>query len=251
MAEENVAEPMLLYILDAGQMSVADQRPGVADAEQMQVYLSMLGEPISTAAAIADPALVLMAAMQADALYGDLLYADASQVPDAVQTAAGYVGEPGIMPRSQMGADGVWEFPRMPDVDERDMLVGEKWRIVENYESQILFLGPDRRFGFDDFLDIVNPLQHIPLVNVAYRALSGDEIYGAARLFDAGFGPAAGVSTVFDLAYTSTNGQSIEDTAMAALFGPSPADTANLAEVVYYEDGFKINDSRTRRGTAQ
>ena len=41
-------------------------------------------------------------------------------------------------------------------------------------------------------LDIVNPLQHIPLVNVAYRALTGDEIYGAARLFDVGFGPAAG-----------------------------------------------------------
>lgn len=257
MAEEGFVEPKLLYILDAGQMSVAEQRPGMTDPEQMRVYLSMLGQPISSAAAAADPSLVLMAAMHADGLAGDAIHADtlyaaAGQVPDAVQTAAGYIGEPGIMPRSQLGADGVWEFPRVPDVDERDMLVGEKWRIVENDESQLLFLGPDRQFGFDDFIDIVNPLQHIPLVNIAYRAVTGDEIYGAARLVDAGFGPAAGVSTVFDLAYTSTNGQSMEDTAMAALFGPSPADTANMAQVIYYEeDGIQISDSRTRRGSIQ
>lgn len=37
-------------------------------------------------------------------------------------------------------------------------------------------------FGFDDFLDIINPLQHIPLVNTAYRALTGDEIEPGSRL---------------------------------------------------------------------
>lgn len=41
--------------------------------------------------------------------------------------------------------------------------------------------GPDG-FGFDDFLDIINPLQHIPLVNTAYRALTGDEIEPGSRL---------------------------------------------------------------------
>ena len=37
-------------------------------------------------------------------------------------------------------------------------------------------------FGFGDLLDIVNPLQHIPVVSTLYRAISGDEIAAAPRL---------------------------------------------------------------------
>jgi hypothetical protein len=93
----------------------------------------------------------------------------------------------------------------------------------------MLFLGPDRAFGWDDFADLVNPLQHIPLVNIAYRAATGDKIYGAASLLDIGFGPAAGLGTVFQLAYQSTTGDNLEDKAVAAVFGPrSVDDTAGL-----------------------
>lgn len=239
------ATPQLLYILDAGQMSIDEQRPGMSDPNQMKVYLSMIGSPMEPYAAAADPNLVLMAAIARDAVDGGA-YAGAE--PDIMQTAAAFHGEPGIIPRSYMDADGYWAFPRLPDQDERDVLYGTKWRVVEDPESQMLFLGPDRRFGWDDFADIVNPLQHIPLVNIAYRAMTGDEIYGAARLFDVGFGPIAGVSTVADLAITSTTGSSMEDQAMAAIFGGggetdnlaelNPADTEQLAQ-------------RVRRGSSQ
>ena len=37
-------------------------------------------------------------------------------------------------------------------------------------------------FGFDDLIDIVNPLQHIPIVSSIYRELTGDEINPGARL---------------------------------------------------------------------
>ena len=40
----------------------------------------------------------------------------------------------------------------------------------------------DDGFGFDDFLDIINPLQHIPLIGTAYRAITGDEMETPARL---------------------------------------------------------------------
>ena len=238
------AEPQLLYILDAGQMSIAEQRPGVADPAQMQVYLSMIGSPMEPYAAVADPSLVLMAAIAHDAVEG-AAYAGADA--PIMQTAAAFRGEPGIMPRSYMDADGYWAFPRLPDQDERDVLYGTKWRVVEDPESQMLFLGPDRQFGWDDFADIVNPLQHIPLVNVAYRALTGDEIYGAARLFDAGFGPVAGMSAVADLAITSTTGAGIEDQAIAAIFGGDETD--NLAEVD--PAGAQQLAQRTRRGSNQ
>lgn len=37
-------------------------------------------------------------------------------------------------------------------------------------------------FTFGDLVDLVNPLQHIPLVSTAYRAITGDEIAPAARM---------------------------------------------------------------------
>ena len=36
--------------------------------------------------------------------------------------------------------------------------------------------GINKPFGFSDFIDIVNPLHHIPLVNYAYREMTGDTI---------------------------------------------------------------------------
>jgi hypothetical protein len=37
-------------------------------------------------------------------------------------------------------------------------------------------------FTFSDFLDIINPLQHIPIVNTVYRAVTGDKINPGSRL---------------------------------------------------------------------
>lgn len=43
------------------------------------------------------------------------------------------------------------------------------------------FFGEDG-FSFSDILDIVNPLQHIPIVATVYRALTGDEIAAGPRM---------------------------------------------------------------------
>lgn len=113
----------------------------------------------------------------------------------------------------------MWELPRPPNKDEREALHGQRWRVVEDPEATRLFLGEDGKFGWDDFVDLINPLQHIPLVNIAYRAITGDEINGAARLVDFAFGPIAGVSTALDLAFRDVAGDSMAGTAVAALFG--------------------------------
>lgn len=50
-------------------------------------------------------------------------------------------------------------------------------------------------FGFDDFIDMVNPLQHIPIVGSIYRAATGDEIAPEARILGGGvFGGVAGAA---------------------------------------------------------
>lgn len=38
-------------------------------------------------------------------------------------------------------------------------------------------------FGFLDFLDIINPLQHIPVVSTIYQHVTGDTIKPAAEIF--------------------------------------------------------------------
>jgi hypothetical protein len=43
-------------------------------------------------------------------------------------------------------------------------------------------LWQDGDFSFGDLLDIVNPLQHIPIVGTIYRALTGDKIGNLPRL---------------------------------------------------------------------
>lgn len=60
---------------------------------------------------------------------------------------------------------------------------------------------PDDEFGFEDLIDIVNPLHHIPLVNIAYQSLTGDTIKPAGRILGGavfgGFaGAAAGIANV-------------------------------------------------------
>ncbi len=217
--------PRLLYALDGGQMSISELRPGTMESEQLKTYLSMLHAPIDVQAAMADPTLVLVAMLDQQAGPAE---AEGAQI----QTAAAVIYSSEIMPRSYLAADGAWVFPRQPSADEREILGFHDWRVEENLESQRLFLGPDRRFGLDDFADLVNPLQHIPLVNVAYRAITGDKIYGAAKLLDVGFGPVAGVSTVFDLAVTDTTGTSMSDHAVAAVFGADDETaTDDLAQV--------------------
>ncbi len=50
-------------------------------------------------------------------------------------------------------------------------------------------------FGFDDFLDIINPLQHIPIISTLYREITGDELSAGARMIGGGiFGGGIGLA---------------------------------------------------------
>lgn len=53
-------------------------------------------------------------------------------------------------------------------------------------------------FGFGDLLDMVNPLQHIPVVGTVYRAVTGDTIRPVAQIIGGGlFGGVAGAAGSF------------------------------------------------------
>lgn len=84
-------------------------------------------------------------------------------------------------------------------------------------------------FKFSDLLDILNPLQHIPLVSDAYRAITGDEIRPFARvagdmLYGGLLGGASavmgGVGAIADATLEQETGKDSGSTLIAALFGP-------------------------------
>ncbi|WP_395015496.1 hypothetical protein [Dongia sp.] len=99
----------------------------------------------------------------------------------------------------------------------------KRWVVDETPGARQLFFGADGEFGWDDFVDMINPLQHIPGIAQIYRAVTGDEINGAASLLGAlPLGPLGGlgmVATVVDLAVKDTTGDDMGGNVMAMVFG--------------------------------
>ena len=88
-------------------------------------------------------------------------------------------------------------------------------------------------FSFWDLLDVVNPLQHIPVVGNIYRQITGDHLGGFARIAGgAMFGGVLGVASgVANAVYAQKHGgQDFGDVALAKLTGTEIA-TAKPLEV--------------------
>ena len=76
-------------------------------------------------------------------------------------------------------------------------------------KNQSLF--GDNGFTFFDFLDIINPLQHIPIISNIYRSITGDEIDPGSKIAGAAIfgGPVGGVLASMDLVISRKTGQDL------------------------------------------
>ena len=98
-------------------------------------------------------------------------------------------------------------------------------------ESGKAFWGEDG-FTFGDFLDTINPLQHLPIVGTIYRALTGDELAPGARLAGGALfgGPIGAATAMANLAVEEIAGQDIGATVLAAFTGDeTPATPVQVA----------------------
>ena len=81
----------------------------------------------------------------------------------------------------------------------------------------------DLDFSFDDLIDIVNPLQHLPVVGTIYRAITHDTIKTPEKI--AGDTLSGGlwgfVSSVADTAFQAITGKNFGDTVLALFTGNS------------------------------
>jgi hypothetical protein len=80
---------------------------------------------------------------------------------------------------------------------------------------------PTGDFGtfLENLIDIVNPLQHLPVVSTLYRALTGDEIAGPARLLGGALfgGPLGAASAAVNLVVEDISGADIGEHILALL----------------------------------
>jgi hypothetical protein len=83
-------------------------------------------------------------------------------------------------------------------------------------------------FTFHDFLSIINPLQHLPVISTIYRAITGDTIGVPEKIAgDALYGGLWGaVSGVADAAFQAVTGKDFGDTVLAFLTGRQDGGTA-------------------------
>jgi hypothetical protein len=89
-------------------------------------------------------------------------------------------------------------------------------------------------FTFSDFLDIINPLQHIPIVNTVYRAITGDKIDPGSRIVGGGLfgGPIGLVASLVSGMVEESTGKDPGEHALAALgidLGPGNKDLPETA----------------------
>ncbi|MGE0119137.1 MAG: hypothetical protein AB7S71_07060 [Dongiaceae bacterium] len=80
---------------------------------------------------------------------------------------------------------------------------------------------PAQDLTFDDLIDIVNPLQHLPVVGMLYRAITGDEIKPAMRILgDIGYGgPMGFVFSCLQVLFEEVSGDDIAGHGLAMLTG--------------------------------
>lgn len=90
--------------------------------------------------------------------------------------------------------------------------------------SEVPGLFEESEPSFADLLDVINPLQHIPIISSIYREITGDRIGHGARL--AGgllfLGPLGGLSALANIVMVEASGKDIGDHALA-LFKDDPA----------------------------
>ena len=72
-------------------------------------------------------------------------------------------------------------------------------------------------FTFGDFLDIINPLQHIPIVGTIYRAITGDTMEAGAEIAGGALygGPIGALLSVADVAFAADTGKPIDRTMLS------------------------------------
>lgn len=87
-------------------------------------------------------------------------------------------------------------------------------------------------FSFGEFLDIINPLQHIPVVGSIYRNFTGDTMSPVARIVGGTIfgGPLGGLASIAAAAIEEHSGENVASALAHSAYGESSHPTYVIAK---------------------
>jgi hypothetical protein len=137
----------------------------------------LLDRPANTVSYVRDFARVAPAAGNGPSFPEQLVAASAPTSTQAVTNPAAVRAPQNILPEAQTTGIYASETPEATEAvaDEESSSWGVDRRTTDVGND-------DEDFGFDDFLDIINPLQHIPILSTVYREMTGESIKPVARI---------------------------------------------------------------------
>ncbi len=135
------------------------------------------------------------------------------------------------------GSVPAWVKPDTAQDEITDNFVGlgtvnPSFKSALSYQVQEPSRSEDEEFGFYDLLDMINPLQHIPLVNIAYRELTGDEIKSAPMVIGGAIfgGPVGAAGGLVNAIVKEETGKDIAGNALALVRGDTPKFKKHLSD---------------------
>lgn len=113
--------------------------------------------------------------------------------------------------------------------------VGNSFRDTLDAQQKADSGGPsssDEPFGFFDLLDMINPLQHIPILSFFYRAITGDEIRPISKIIGGGIfgGPLGAASGLVSAVIEDGTGKEPVDLALSMFDGKKPVLSQKAAQ---------------------
>ena len=95
--------------------------------------------------------------------------------------------------------------------------INEKYNISGSENNVRLNNVSDNKLTFDDFIDIINPLHHLPVIGTVYRKITGDELGSFSKILGGTLflGPLGGISAVTNIIVNETTGKDVTGHAIA------------------------------------
>ena len=141
---------------------------------------------------------------------------------DAIQLASATAETPPLQPLRSIAKES---STSKQEIQEKFHIYDEEedW----NLPQEANFFGADG-FDFGDLLDVINPLQHLPIISSIYRTLTGDEISPASRLAGGALygGPIGFVSALATAVIEDATETTIGDVIVSAFTDEDGTDSA-------------------------
>lgn len=129
------------------------------------------------------------------------------------------------------GSIPVWEKVSTPRQEiEQDLSQAQNGKPQDSFENTLAYhadstdVKTPEEFGFSDLIDMVNPLQHIPVVSHIYRSLTGDDIKPIGKIIGGAVygGPAGVASGLANVIVEQETGHDLAENATAFMTRGTP-----------------------------